>query len=239
MEIVVLIKPVPEADARLRPDASGSDLEAEGVKFVLAGYDESAVEQALLLQEAAPGTTVRAMSLGPSRTVRGGPSSGARAGRGSRDLCRRVAADRHDPDAQRASACRRPDSKSLPRSSSPESNRSTRAPGTLPSALAEVLGVADFSSVTDLHWDASARRSVPADPRGQSSVRPRPAPGRDRAPAGLERPEDREASDDPEVATGSDRPHPSERGPIGGLERGPRSVRATAFRLPPPRTGAG
>ena len=30
--------------------------------------------------------------------------------------------------------------------------------GVLPSALAEVLGVADFSSVTDLHWDASARQ---------------------------------------------------------------------------------
>jgi electron transfer flavoprotein beta subunit len=66
MEIVVLVKPVPEAETRLRPNAAGTALETEGVKFVLGGYDESAVEQALLLKEAVPGSTVRAVSFGPS-----------------------------------------------------------------------------------------------------------------------------------------------------------------------------
>jgi electron transfer flavoprotein beta subunit len=65
VEIAVLVKPVPDAETRLRPDAKGLGLDPEGVKWVLAGYDESAVEQALLLKESAPGTTVRAVSYGP------------------------------------------------------------------------------------------------------------------------------------------------------------------------------
>jgi electron transfer flavoprotein beta subunit len=66
VEIVVCVKPVPEAETRLRVAADGTRLDAEGVKFVLAGYDESAVEQALLLKEATPGSTVHAISLGPA-----------------------------------------------------------------------------------------------------------------------------------------------------------------------------
>src|SRR5580693_2216002 len=66
MEIVVLVKPTPDAETRLRPNAAGTSLDPEGVKWVLAGYDESAVEQALLLKEAIPGTTVRALAFGPA-----------------------------------------------------------------------------------------------------------------------------------------------------------------------------
>ncbi len=66
MEIVVAIKPVPEPETRLRPNAAQSALDPEGVKYVLAGYDESAVEQALLLKEAHPGSHIRAGSFGPA-----------------------------------------------------------------------------------------------------------------------------------------------------------------------------
>ncbi len=65
MDILVLIKPTPEADTRLRPDRSGRELDPEGVKWVLAGYDESAVEQALLLKEGTPNSRVRGISFGP------------------------------------------------------------------------------------------------------------------------------------------------------------------------------
>jgi electron transfer flavoprotein beta subunit len=69
VEIVVCAKPVPEAESRLRPDSSGAGLETDGVKFVLGGYDESAVEQALLLRQAVPGSKVAVVTLGPpSRT---------------------------------------------------------------------------------------------------------------------------------------------------------------------------
>ncbi len=65
MEIVVAVKPVPESEARLRSTADGATLESDGVKFVLAGYDESALEQALLIKEAHGPSTVRAVTLGP------------------------------------------------------------------------------------------------------------------------------------------------------------------------------
>ncbi len=66
MEIVVCIKPVPDAETRLRANPAGTALDGEGVKWALAGYDESAVEQALLLKEANPGSRVRAVSFGPA-----------------------------------------------------------------------------------------------------------------------------------------------------------------------------
>ena len=66
MEIVVCVKPVPDAETRLRVSPDGATLDTEGVKFVLAGYDESAVEQALLLKESTPGSKVHVVSAGPS-----------------------------------------------------------------------------------------------------------------------------------------------------------------------------
>jgi electron transfer flavoprotein beta subunit len=69
VEIVVCVKPVPEAESRLRANAAGTAFEPDGVKFVLGGYDESAVEQALLLKQAVAGSKVHAIALGPpSRT---------------------------------------------------------------------------------------------------------------------------------------------------------------------------
>ena len=66
MEILVFVKPVPEAESRLRPRADGKGLDPEGVKWVLTGYDESAVEQALLMKEALAGSHVRSVSFGPA-----------------------------------------------------------------------------------------------------------------------------------------------------------------------------
>ena len=66
MEIVVALKPLPDAETRLRASADGTRLDDAGVKFVLAGYDESAVEQALLLREAGAATAVRAVTVGPA-----------------------------------------------------------------------------------------------------------------------------------------------------------------------------
>ncbi|HTT15993.1 MAG TPA: electron transfer flavoprotein subunit beta/FixA family protein [Thermoplasmata archaeon] len=60
---------MPEAESRLRADAHGAGLETEGVKFVLAGYDESAVEQALLLRQELPGSSVHVLAVGPSTRV--------------------------------------------------------------------------------------------------------------------------------------------------------------------------
>ena len=69
MEIVVCVKPVPEAESRLRANADGTAPDVDGVKFVLAGYDESAVEQALLLKQEAAGSRVHAVALGPAGRI--------------------------------------------------------------------------------------------------------------------------------------------------------------------------
>jgi electron transfer flavoprotein beta subunit len=66
VHIDVFVKPVPEAETRLRPSADGSRLDPDGVKWVLSGYDESAVEQALIIKEATPGAEVRAITFGPA-----------------------------------------------------------------------------------------------------------------------------------------------------------------------------
>jgi electron transfer flavoprotein beta subunit len=66
VEIVVCVKPVPDAETRLRARPDGTGLDEEGVKWVLAGYDESAVEQALLLKEAGVASGVRALAVGPA-----------------------------------------------------------------------------------------------------------------------------------------------------------------------------
>ncbi len=66
MEIAVCVKPVPDPDTRLRASPDQRTLDPEGVKYVLAGYDESAVEQGLLLREQIPGSAVRAFAFGPA-----------------------------------------------------------------------------------------------------------------------------------------------------------------------------
>jgi electron transfer flavoprotein beta subunit len=65
-----LIKNVPDTEAKIKINAEGSDIETQGVKFVMNPYDEFAVEQALLIKEALKDdSTVTVVSLGPERVV--------------------------------------------------------------------------------------------------------------------------------------------------------------------------
>lgn len=151
MRIAVLIKPVPEAESRIRPLADGTRLDPEGVKFVLAGYDESAVEQALLLKEAVAGSTIHALAFGPARceeslrsalalgvdtaTLLAGPPEGSDdpllAARALADALTRSPADlvlvgKHAGDDEE---------------------------GLVGPALGELLGIPDFGGVVDLRAD--------------------------------------------------------------------------------------
>jgi electron transfer flavoprotein beta subunit len=70
LKIVALIKSVPDTEARIKINADGSDVDPQGVKFVMNPYDEFAVEEALLLRDkAGAGSTVTVISLGPDRAV--------------------------------------------------------------------------------------------------------------------------------------------------------------------------
>ncbi len=124
---------------------------------MLTGYDESAVEQALLLKEAVPDSQVRAISFGPApRTEEvlraalalgcdaatwceqpnGGPNDPALAGRVLARACRRYAYDLILTGKQ----------------------ASDDEAGLLGPAVGELLGVADYGSVIDLRWDVPTER---------------------------------------------------------------------------------
>ena len=70
MKLVALIKNVPDTEAKIKINGAGTDIETQGVKFVMNPYDEYAVEEALLIKEKLKDdTTVTVISLGPDRVV--------------------------------------------------------------------------------------------------------------------------------------------------------------------------
>ena len=70
MKIVALIKSVPDTEAKVKINADASNIDEQGVKYVMNPYDEYAVEEALLLKEkTGDDTTVTVVSLGPDRVV--------------------------------------------------------------------------------------------------------------------------------------------------------------------------
>jgi electron transfer flavoprotein beta subunit len=238
MEIVVLVKPVPEAEARLRPNAAGSELDPEGVKFVLAGYDESAVEQALLLRESIPGTTIRAVSLGPLPRSEEVLRAALALGVDHATAIEPPEGIAHDPvQVARALALvvsRSPNSLVLAGKQSLDEGS-----GAVPSALAELLGIADFGSVSDLRW-APADGQFTFHQTLEGSVRTLRAP----LPVviGLQ-----QAWNDPRTAKLpmilKSRKTPVERVLRAEVEAALAptarpAVHSVAFRLPPARTGA-
>lgn len=238
MEIVVCVKPVPEGETRLRPAADGRSLDEDGVKFVLAGYDESAVEQALLLKEANPPSAVHAISVGrPTRceevlrqaialgcdtgTVVEGPADGGLDPIGVAAALS-VAVRRRRPDLVLVGK----------RAADDEA-------GLVGPALAGWLKLPDFPAVTDLKWDAAAGRFTFVEVVEGGTIRGA-APGP--LVVALQ-----QAWNDPRTAKLPN----ILRSRRAALERiafadvasavGDRTVRRAtdrAFRLPPPRTGA-
>ena len=154
MDIVVCVKPLPEAETRLRVAPDKKSLDPEGVKYILTGYDESAVEQALLFKDSIPGTKVRAIVFGPSPQsvevlryslalgcdaatwVDSGPDPSPDPVDAARAIARVVQGIPHDlvlcgKQAQDDEA------------------------GLFAPALGELLGVPDVGFVVDLKWDAA------------------------------------------------------------------------------------
>ena len=232
MEIVVCVKPVPDAETRLRATSDGTRLDLEGVKFVLAGYDESAVEQALLLKEAIPGSRVHAVAFGPApRTeevlrsaialgvdqatwVDAGSEADADPVRAARALAGAISGVPHD-----LVVCGK-------QASDDES-------GLVPAALGELLRIPEFSCVVDLRWDAATSRfrfQRPIETGVESWTAPTPCV------IGLQ-----QAWNDPRTAK-LPAILKSRKASIGKAAAASASaesrVIAEKFELPPPRTGA-
>lgn len=68
MDIVVCVKRVPDTETKVRVAADGRSLDPAGVQWIMAPYDEIAVEKALQLRDASGGGTVTVVSVGPAET---------------------------------------------------------------------------------------------------------------------------------------------------------------------------
>jgi electron transfer flavoprotein beta subunit len=68
VNIVVLLKQVPDTETVIRIGEDGKSIDTSGIKWVINPYDEYAVEAALRLKDG-QGANVTILSLGPQRTV--------------------------------------------------------------------------------------------------------------------------------------------------------------------------
>ncbi len=65
MDVVVCLKRVPDTETKVRIAADGKSLDVSGVQWIMAPYDEIAVEKALQLRDAGGGGAVTVVSVGP------------------------------------------------------------------------------------------------------------------------------------------------------------------------------
>jgi electron transfer flavoprotein beta subunit len=238
VEIVVAVKPVPEGETRLRANAAGTELDAEAIKWVLAGYDESAVEQALLLKESVAGSRVRALSFGPAPRTEEVLRATIALGADSATWLEQPAELRPDPllTARVLAAGIRAAPHDLVLFGKQAGDDEA---GLVAAAVGELLGVPSLGSVTDLRWHpdrSSFAFHRPVEGGVEEGACPLPLV------VGLQ-----QAWNDPRTAklpnilksrkaTIEKVPWAQSATALGPLAI-PRSA-ATRFRLPPPRTGA-
>ena len=68
MEIVVLVKQVPDTESLIEVDGDGVSIKTQDIKWVMNPYDEIAVEEALQIRDA-QGGAVTIVSMGPDKAV--------------------------------------------------------------------------------------------------------------------------------------------------------------------------
>ena len=67
MRILTCVKQVPDPESIISIDDSKNTIERGALRYCINRYDEYAVEEALLIREAVPGTVIEALSVGPGR----------------------------------------------------------------------------------------------------------------------------------------------------------------------------
>jgi len=83
LKILVCVKAVPDPSSSIKPDESGRWIEEDNIVWKVNEYDFYAMEEAVRTKEAAPGTEITVVSVGPPRVeeqVRKAMSMGAEHG---------------------------------------------------------------------------------------------------------------------------------------------------------------
>ena len=70
MDIIVCIKRGPDTETRVKVAADGHSLVASGVSYICAPYDESAVEKAIQLRDAAGSGSITVVTVGPAAATK-------------------------------------------------------------------------------------------------------------------------------------------------------------------------
>ncbi|MGD8991689.1 MAG: electron transfer flavoprotein subunit beta, partial [Desulfobacterales bacterium] len=68
MDIVVLVKQVPDTESLVQIADDGVSIKTQDIKWIMNPYDELAVEAALQIKEA-QGGSVTILSLGPDKAI--------------------------------------------------------------------------------------------------------------------------------------------------------------------------
>ena len=68
MDVVVLVKQVPDTESLIQIAEDGVSIKKQDIKWIMNPYDELAVEEALRIKEA-QGGTVTILSFGPEKTI--------------------------------------------------------------------------------------------------------------------------------------------------------------------------
>ena len=69
MNVVVLLKQVPDTESLIEINADGSDIKTDNLKWIVNPYDEMAVEEGLRVRERLGGGKVTVLSAGPERAA--------------------------------------------------------------------------------------------------------------------------------------------------------------------------
>ena len=69
MKILVPVKRVPDYEAKIKIKSDGSDIETDGIKWILNPFDEIAVEEALKVRESGKAEEVIVVTIGPDDAV--------------------------------------------------------------------------------------------------------------------------------------------------------------------------
>lgn len=69
LKIFVCIKQVPDTETKIKITSDANGIDTSAIKWVVNPYDEYAIEEAVKLKEANPGSTVTVFTLGPKKRV--------------------------------------------------------------------------------------------------------------------------------------------------------------------------